>query len=206
MEGWRIPTTIHRTAKISGGGLKFRTRPKSKRYLPSVWSYPFEVLGDIQRHGASRQWVKKSINPHPKKADTTHYRDLLKQNEWLRNNVFDSLGNYLYYLYYLYCAACIRASLGVSKDRLARQCNIKRQQSQQPIVEMPKSEVEEKRLGDHVVMPIGLETSFNTWWRSQDASTIVQVRYPHDRHGNAGKVSNAAKIISAWRIPRLCRP
>ena len=58
---------------------------------------------------------------------------------------------------------------------------------------MPKSEVEEKRLGDCVVMPIGLETSFKTWWRSQDASTIVQVRYPHDRHGNAGKVSNAAK-------------
>ena len=52
--------------------------------------------------------------------------------------------------------------------------------------------MEEKRLGD-CVMPIGLETSFKTWWRSQDASTIVQVRYPHDRHGNAGKVSNAAK-------------
>ena len=145
-----------------------------------------DTFKEMVHHGSELK-RKRSINPHPKKADTTHYRDLVKQNEWLRNNVFDSLGNYLY------CAACIRASLGVSKDRLARQRNIKRQQSQQPIVEMPKSEVEEKRLGDRVVMPIGLETSFKTWWRSQDASTIVQVRYPHDRHGNAGKVSNAAK-------------
>ena len=130
---------------------------------------------------------RKAINPHPKKPDTTHYRDVVQQNDWLRNNVFDSLGNYLY------CAACIRASLGLSKDRLARQRNIKRQQSQQPIVEMEKSKVEEKRLGDCVIMPAGLETSFKSWWRSQDASTIVQVRYPHERHGNAGKTSNSAK-------------
>lgn len=138
-------------------------------------------------HQGSELKRKKSINPHPKKVDSTHYRDLVKQNEWLRSNVFDTLGNYLY------CAACIRASLGVSKDRLTRQRNIKRQQSQQPIVEMPKSEVEEKRLGDRVVMPASLEVSFKTWWRSQNPSTIVQVRYPHERHGNAGRVSNAAK-------------
>lgn len=42
------------------------------------------------------------------------------------------------------------------QDRLARQRNIKRQQSQQPIVKMPKSEVEEKRLGDFVVMPVSM--------------------------------------------------
>lgn len=93
-------------------------------------------------HQGSELKRRKSCNPNPQKADTTHYRDIVRQNGWLRNNVFDSLGNYLY------CAACIRASLGVSKDRLARQRNIKRKQSKLPIVEMPKSEVEDKRLGD----------------------------------------------------------
>ena len=34
---------------------------------------------------------------------------------------------------------------------------IKREQSQAPIVEMAKSEVEEKRLGDYVIMPEGVE-------------------------------------------------
>lgn len=106
-------------------------------------------------HQGSELKQKKSINPHPKRPDNAHYMDLVKQNEWLRSNVFNSLGNYLY------CTACIRAALGVSKDRLARQHNMKCQQSQQPIV-----------------------------WRSQDPSTLVEVRYPHEHHGNAGRESN----------------
>ena len=77
----------------------------------------------------------------------------VKQNEWLRQNVFDSFGNYLY------CFACVCSALGVSKDRLTRQRNIKRQNSQQPIVEMKKCEVEEKRLGDYVIMPANVEAS-----------------------------------------------
>lgn len=140
-------------------------------------------------HQGSELKRRRLINPSPKR-DTIHYRDLVKQNEWLRNNIFDSLGNFLY------CAACVRASLGVSKARLTRQRNIKRQQSQLPIVELPKSEVEEKRLGDCVVMPISLETPFSLWWRSLDSSTVVQVRYPHGRHGNAGKKSHFAKEAS----------
>ena len=138
-------------------------------------------------HQGSELKHKKSINPHPKKPDTTHYRDIVKQNEWLRSNIFDSLGNYLY------CAACIRASLGVSNDRLARQRNIKCRQSQQPTVKMPKSEVEDKRQGDYVIMPVNSDMPFKSWWRSQDPSTLVEVRYPHECHDNAGRVSNAAK-------------
>lgn len=144
---------------------------------------------EMVHQGSELKW-KKSINPDPKRADTTHYRDLVKQNEWLRSNVFDSLGNYLYY------AGCMRAALGVSKDRLAGQHNIKRQQLQQPTVTMPKSEVEEKRLGDYVLMPTSLEMSFKRWW-SQDPSTLVEIRYPHERHGNAERESNAAKS-SLW--------
>ena len=101
-------------------------------------------------HQGSDLRRKKAINPHPKRVDTTHYRDLVKQNDWLRQNLFDSLGNYLY------CCTCVHAALGVSKDRLTRQRNIKRQQSQNPIVNMLKSEVEEKRLGDFVVMRLSM--------------------------------------------------
>ena len=60
-------------------------------------------------HRGSQLRRRKSINPNPKRRDFTHYRDVVRQNEWLRSNVFDSLGNYLY------CIACIRASFGVSK-------------------------------------------------------------------------------------------
>ena len=135
-------------------------------------------------HQGSDLKRKIAVNPHPKRADTTPYRDLVRQNEWLRQNVFDSLGNYLY------CAACIHAALGVSKDRLTRQRNIKCKQSQQPTVDMVKSEVEEKRLGSYVIMPANVQASFKNWWRSRSPSAIVQVRFPHERHGNAGRVSN----------------
>ena len=130
---------------------------------------------------------KISINPHPKKSDMTHYRDLVNQNEWLRQNMFDSLGNYLY------CCECIRLAFGISKDRISRQRNIKRLQSQQPIVEMAKSDIEKQGLGAFILMPPHLDISFNKWWRSEDPSTMIQVRVPHERHRNAGKVSNSAK-------------
>ena len=73
----------------------------------------------------------------------THYRDLVRQNEWLRQNIFGSLGNYLY------CCACVHSALGVSKDRLTRQHNISL--LQQPVVEMTKCEVKEKHLRQYVI-------------------------------------------------------
>ena len=101
--------------------------------------------------------------------------------------MFDSLGNYLY------CGKCIRVAFEVSKDRLTRQRNIKRLQSQLPISEMTKCEVEKQHLGDFVIMPQHLDLSFNQWWRSVPPSSTIQVRVPHERHGNAGRVSNSAK-------------
>ena len=138
-------------------------------------------------HRGSELKRKKAINPAPKKDDAIPYRDIVRQNEWLRQNCFDSLGNYLY------CASCIRSALGISKDRLTKQHNIKRQQSQIPVVDMKKVEIEQKRLTDYVIMPETVEISFIKWWRSLESSFIVGVRIPHERHGNAGKVSNSAK-------------
>ncbi len=76
---------------------------------------------------------------------------------------------------------------------MARQRQIKRLQSQQPLSQMTKTDVEEKRLAEYVVMPDGTETSFKTWWKTITPSQLVSVRLPHSRHGNAGKTSNSAK-------------
>lgn len=59
--------------------------------------------------------------------------------------------------------------------------------------EMTKAEVEKERLTNYVVMPRGCETSFMVWWRSLESSAKLAVRYPHERHGGAGKTSNSAK-------------
>ena len=53
--------------------------------------------------------------------------------------------------------------------------------------------MEEKRLGDFVVMPRDVEDSFKSWWRHLLPTSRVEVRYPHERHGNVGRVSNYAK-------------
>jgi len=58
---------------------------------------------------------------------------------------------------------------------------------------MTKAEVEDKRLGQYVLMPDGLGSSFKDWWRSVDPSHTVEVKNPVGRHGNAGKVSHSAK-------------
>jgi len=138
-------------------------------------------------HQGSELKRKIAINFHPTKPDTTHYRDLVSQNEWLRQTMFDTLRNYLY------CSACNQAAFETSKDRLTRQRDIKRLQSQVLITEMIKSEVEKRCLGSYVVMLQHLDVCFKKWWRSVPSSTSIQVRVPHERHGNAGKVSNSAK-------------
>ena len=54
-------------------------------------------------HQGSTRKTRKSRNPHPKWVDTQPYRDLNTQNTWLRSNVFDAMGNYMF------CGRCIRA-------------------------------------------------------------------------------------------------
>lgn len=45
-------------------------------------------------HQGTELKKQKKINPAPKHSETelTHYRDITGQNEWLRANIFDSLG------------------------------------------------------------------------------------------------------------------
>ena len=59
---------------------------------------------------------------------------------------------------------------------------------------MKKSDVEEQSSGEYVVMPGTCNQSFMVWWRSLASEPVVEVRYPHKRHGLAGKTSNSAKV------------
>jgi len=129
-------------------------------------------------HRGSELKKRKRLNPHPKRPDTTHNHDLNRQNEWIRENLFDSMGNYLY-------CSCIRTTFGISRLRLAHQRAVKRKQSEEPLREMTKVEVEE-RVSEYVVMPASLDIAFKEWWRSLEPSHTVMVRCPHERHGNAG--------------------
>ena len=110
------------------------------------------------------------------------------QNQWIRENLLDGYGNYAF------CQQCILAFLDVSKERLQRQREIKRRQNQQPIVTMTKKKVTEEKLESHVLHPLDIEmTPFTQWWKPLSDEAEVEVRYPHERHGLAGKQSNHAK-------------
>ena len=58
---------------------------------------------------------------------------------------------------------------------------------------MTKREVEEKRLVDCVLQEDDQLLTFALWWKSKDEDDIVEVQYPHHRHGLAGKPSNHSK-------------
>ena len=61
------------------------------------------------RHQGTELKKRVKILPHPKHPERTHYRNIIAQNEWLRANVFDSMGNYLF------CQECIVKGLRISK-------------------------------------------------------------------------------------------
>ena len=81
-------------------------------------------------HTGSEYNRRKRIHPYPKKTEVTHYRDIVTQNNWLKANAFDSLGNYLY------CSTCIRTAFGASHARLTRLRNVKRKECSFPTIDM----------------------------------------------------------------------
>ena len=58
---------------------------------------------------------------------------------------------------------------------------------------MQKSEIERQRLEQYVIVPDGVTAPFKAWWKGLENEDIVTVRYPHERHGLAGKISYHAK-------------
>ena len=90
-----------------------------------------DTFKSMKKQGSSLKKVKR-LNPVPKRATLTHYRDL---KGWLWANMFDSWGNYLYY------AKCIRMNFGISKQCLKRRRKMKQNASEESIVEMTKAEL-----------------------------------------------------------------
>ena len=84
-------------------------------------------------HTGSELKKRKRLNPNPKRAGAVQYRGVVCQNNWLKSNVFDSLGNYLY------CSSCIRAAFDLSGSRLSSLRQVKRKECSEPIAKMIKS-------------------------------------------------------------------
>ena len=92
----------------------------------------------------------------------------------------------------LYCLECILAFIDVGKQRLHRQRIIKRKINQQPVVTLTKQEVENQKLQSDVLCPEPEMTVFREWWHSLSDDDVVEVKFPHERHGLAGRPSNHA--------------
>ena len=69
------------------------------------------------------------------------------QNQWLRDNVLDHFGNYMY------CVRCLTAYLGIGEHRLHRQRVIKQQLMTEPVIQMTKRDVVCQRLEQYVLPP-----------------------------------------------------
>ena len=52
--------------------------------------------------------------------------------------------------------------------------------------------MEDKHLVDYVLCEDDV-LPFVAWWKTVDKDEVVEVQYPHDQHGLAGKPSNHAK-------------
>ena len=138
------------------------------KYCAPVLQKYYETFNSLKRQGSELK-KRKHINPHPKKPNREHYRDLTKQNSWILSNIFDSMGNYLL------CCFCVHHGLGISYQRLTRQRNIKRSQNKQPIVKLTKLEIIKQSLAQYVIMP-DIDMSFIRWWKTIDNNTELSVR------------------------------
>ena len=59
---------------------------------------------------------------------------------------------------------------------------------------MTMADVSKEKVNAFVLMPVTIEVAFNSWWDLLPDDHVVDVRYPHEKHGLEGKVSNNAKI------------
>ena len=102
----------------------------------------------LKHHGTElKKKGKKRRLQEPKDPDRDHYRNVSMQNEWIRGNLFDTMGNYLF------CHKCIIKALNVSPQRLSRQRKVKRNQFQKPLVSMTKNEVYKEKVNHLFLCP-----------------------------------------------------
>ena len=77
--------------------------------------------------------------------------------------------------------------LDVYTTCLQRQCLVKQDQ---PIVEITKQDVVEKRLENFILHDM---LTMVAWWKTVEDDEVVELQYPHEQHGLAGRRSNHAK-------------
>ena len=111
----------------------------------------------------------------------------IRIDEWIRNNLFDGLGNYCY------CQVCITEVYGIGSQRLAHQRSVKSRQCLILLLPMTNSNVICNKLEKRVVMPDN-QDNFKKWWPTLSGTDVVNVHYPHESHGLARKPSNSAKV------------
>ena len=73
-----------------------------------------EGFKQLKHHGIDLKKQNKSLGT-PKDPDCDHYRNVSMQNEWIRGNVFDAMGNYLFY------HTCVAKASCVCPQRLSKQ-------------------------------------------------------------------------------------
>jgi len=57
-----------------------------------------------------------------------------------------------------------------------------------------KTNVDKEKLKSFVLMPEVVEISMSVWWAALPGDHVVDVCYPHEKHGLAVRVSNNAKL------------
>lgn len=57
-----------------------------------------------------------------------------------------------------------------------------------------KNNVDKENLESFVLMPEVIEISMSVWWAALPGDHVVDVHYPHEKHGLAGRVSNNVKL------------
>ena len=91
----------------------------------------------------------------------------------------------------MYCEDCIVSCLGVHTERLCKQWDIKRRQKHQPVVTMSKREVRQQKLESYVLHDADDEAlTFSQWWQMVADDEDVEVQFPYERHGLAGRYRN----------------
>ena len=101
----------------------------------------------------------------------------------------------------MYCEDCIVSCLGVHTERLCKQRDIKRRQKHQPVVTMSKREVRQQKLESYVLHDADDEAlTFSQWWQMVADDEDVEVQFPYERHGLAGRYRNMCVCVCMFLL------
>ena len=100
---------LDRSLTKASGSIRAASTCRVCNWCTRILSQYLEAFKGLIRQGTWLQ-KRKHVNPYPKCTNTIPYGGLMRQNEWLVANVFDSLGNYLYR------QPCIVVLFGISRQ------------------------------------------------------------------------------------------